>query len=148
MDGIPRTFSASTDRPFDPVSIRELSTQLFDRNNERLTDTEVQQMIENPKPPSNPNARIEHLTEEANKEAVRGNSAKMIHNMSLKEIASRLADTVHGVLDDLVNFNRADGIHGFLHIFIQSDRLVFVGIIIVLVTLAAMVLKAGDDVAK
>lgn len=143
MSDIPKSFTASVDRPFDPVSVRLLTTQLYDRNNQRLSDEQVKAIIDNPQP-GNPNARIEKLNADANASAITQATNENVYNLTFKEIGSRLANTVHDILDDLVNFNMADGIRGFINIFTQSDRLIFVGMIIILITIAVMFFRTGD----
>lgn len=142
-ESIPSSFTTSVDRPFEPVGIRDLTDQLFDRNNQRLTDEQVQQIINNPQPGPDPNERINRLSDEANADAAAEFESEKIYNLSLKQVATRTTKTVHDILDDLVTFNTADGVRGFIQIFIQSDRLMYVGIIIIVVTLLIMILKSG-----
>ncbi len=141
---IPKSFTASVDRPFDPVGIRDLTTQLFDRNNQHLSDEQVQEVIKNPQPPADPNARIKQFSQDANTAANAEFEQEKIYNLSLKQLANRTTTTVHDILDDLVNFNPSDGARGFIQIFAQSDRLVYLGLIIITFTMLIMLLKSGD----
>lgn len=145
VDGIPQSFTASVDRPFEPLGVRTLISQLYDRNDQRLTDAQIAELLTNPQPTANPNARIEQLTEEANADAAIESESQKIYNLSPSDLATRTTSTVHDILDDLVNYNPQDGIRGFLHIFIQSDRLVYVGIIVIIITLAIMLFRASDS---
>lgn len=144
QDDIPSSFTASVDRPFEPIGVRELTTQLFDRNNQRLTDEQIQEIITNPQPPNDPDERIKRLSAEANAESQAEFQEEKIYNLSFREIANRTTNTVHNILDDLVNFNPADGVRGFIHIFTISDRLMYVGIIVIAFTLLIMLLKSGE----
>jgi hypothetical protein len=141
---IPTTYSASVERPFDPISVRLLTTQLYDRNNERLTEEQVKSIIDNPQP-GNPNARIEQLTDDANEEAIKTAKSDIMLNFSFPDMAKRLASTVHDILDDLLNYSFSQqGIQGFIGIFTKGDRLMFIGIIMILITLAVIFFRAGD----
>ena len=142
---IPKSFTASVDRPFEPIGVRELTTQLFDRNNQRLTDEQVKQIINNPQPPKDPNQRIKTMSDEAKVEALAEFEEEKVYNLSLRELARKTTNTVHDILDDLVNFNPADGFRGFIQIFIQSDRLMYIGGIIVVFTLLVMLMRMGDS---
>lgn len=143
-DDVPRSFTASIDRPFDPVSVRLLTTQLFDRNNQRLSEAQVQELTLNPPPAPNRDERIKKLSDEANAAAANTYESEKLYNMSVRDIGARLANTVHNILDDLVNYNTADGVEGFISIFTKSDRLMFVGIVVILITLAAILFRSGD----
>lgn len=141
---IPKSFTASVDRPFDPVGIRDLTTQLYDRNNQHLTDEQIQQVINNPQPAPDPNARVKQMSKDENARAMAEFEQEKVYNLSLKQLANRTTTTIHDILDDLVNFNVKDGIRGFIQIFIQSDRMVYLGFIIVAFTMLVMLFKSGD----
>jgi hypothetical protein len=141
---IPKSFTASVDRPFEPIGVRELTTQLYNRNNQRLTDEQIQAIIDNPQPPKDPNERIKKMSNDANIEALAEYEEEKVYNLSIRELARRTTNTVHDILDDLVNFNPDDGIRGFIQIFIQSDRLVYIGGLIIIFTLLVMLMKTSD----
>jgi len=143
-EDIPKSFTASVDRPFEPIGVRELTTQLYDRNNQRLSDEQVQAIIDNPQPPKDPNERIKKMSDQANVAALAEFEEEKVYNLSLRGLARRTTNTVHDILDDLVNFNPADGVRGFIQIFIQSDRLMYIGGLIIIFTLLVMLMKTGD----
>ena len=144
QDSIPKSFTASVDRPFDPVGVRDLTTQLYDRNNQHLTDEQIQQVLKNPQPAADPNARVKQLSHSANAQAGAEFEQEKIYNLSMKQLASRTTTTIHDILDDLVTFNVQDGVRGFVQIFVQSDRIVYIGLIIIMFTLLILLLKSGD----
>lgn len=147
-NGIPTSFTASVDRPFDPIGVRDLTAQLYDRNNQHLTDEQVQAIVQNPQPSVNPRARLEQLNANANADAQINYENQKIYNLSFRDLAVRLTNTIHDILDDLVNFNTADGLRGFIQIFTQSDRLMYAGIIIIIVTVAIMFFRTGDTIGE
>jgi len=142
---IPKSFTPSVDRPFEPIGVRDLSAPAFDRNNQRLTDQQVKELVTNPQPPANPNERLNTLSAADNRQNQAEFESEKIYNLSLAQLAARTTNTVHDVLDDLVNFNPQDGVRGMLQIFIQSDRLMYVGIIVVVFTLLMLLFKSRDD---
>ena len=142
--GIPKSFTASVDRPFEPIGVRDLLSKQFDRNNQRLTDEQVQAIINNPQPPKDPNERIKGMSDGANVDALAEYEEEKVYNLSVRELARRTTNTVHDILDDLVNFNPQDGVRGFIQIFIQSDRLMYVGGIVIVFALLVMLMKTGD----
>lgn len=142
---IPKSFTPSVDRPFEPVGIRDLNAQLYNRNNERLSDAQVQQLINNPPPPPDPNVRIKELSKDENARLQAEFESEKVYNLSLFELAKRTTTTVHDILDDIVTFNPSDGIRGFIQIFTQSDRLMYIGIIVIVMTLLILLFKSRDN---
>jgi len=141
-ENIPSSFTPSVDRPFDPVGVRWKHDQMFDRNNERLTDEQMAELIENPQ--IQKSTRLQDLSNEANKEREEASEEIKIYNMSLKELANRTSTSMMDVMDDLVNFDPGDGFRGILHILTKSDRLVYVGIIVVVFTILLLLIKTTD----
>jgi hypothetical protein len=142
---IPISFTTSVDRPFDPIGIRDLSAPGYDRNNQRLSDQQVEDLIKNPPPIKDPNERLNTLSKGDNDKKQAEFESEKIYNLSLSQLASRTTKTVHDVLDDLVNFNPQDGIRGMLQIFTQSDRLMYIGIIVIVFTILILLFKSKDD---
>ena len=144
---IPRSYTSSVDRPFEPVGIRwnHEQEQLNRRPAEerRLTDEEVQELIRNPtiKPGGE---RIKKLTKEANEKREKEFEDVKIYNLSMKEIGERTTTTVHKVLDDMLMYDPADGMAGFLHIFTKEDRLMYMGILMIAFTIIIMLIKTSD----
>jgi hypothetical protein len=145
QQNIPKSFTPSVDRPFEPIGVRDLNTPGYDRNNQRLTDQQVKDMITNPAPPKDPNERLNTLSAADNKKNQAEFESEKIYNLSLSQLATRTTTTVHDVLDDLVNFNPQDGVRGMLQIFTQSDRLMYIGIIVVIFTILMLLFKSKDD---
>ena len=105
---------------------------------------QVQQLINNPQLPTDPNKRIKGLSDDANAGALAEFEEEKVYNLSVRELARRTTNAVHDILDDLVNFNPRDGVRGFIQIFIQSDRLMYVGGIIIAFALLVMLMKTSD----
>jgi chromatin segregation and condensation protein Rec8/ScpA/Scc1 (kleisin family) len=141
---IPNSFTNSVDRPFDPIGVRWLHEQEMQsgRNNERLSDEQVKALIENPE--ITQSTRLEDLTSEENARREREAEEIKIYNLSIKDIAHRTSDTVHDIMDDMLTYNNDDGWRGFLHIFTKSDRLMYIGILIIIFTVLLLLIKTSD----
>ena len=141
---IPSSFTPSVDRPFDPVGVRWMHEQDMNagRNNERLTDEQVQELIKNPE--ITKSTRLKDLTDAENIRRIKEQEEIKIYNMTVKDIAYRTSDTVHNVMDDMLDFNPNDGVRGFLHIFTRSDRLMYMGILLVIFTVILLLIKTTD----
>lgn len=140
---IPSSFTSSVDRPFDPVGVRWLheQDQIAGRNNERLTDEQVKELIENPK--ITKSTRLTDMTATENALREKEFQEVKIYNLSIKEIAHRTSDTVHEIMDDMLEYNTNDGVRGFIHIFTQSDRLMYMGIIVIAFTIILLLIKTS-----
>lgn len=141
---IPSSFTPSVDRPFDPVGVRWMHEQEMQagRNNERLSQEQIKALIENPE--ITESTRLQDLTEKEN--ARRENEAEeiKIYNLSMKDLAHRTSDTVHDIMDDMLTYNSEDGWRGFVHIFTKSDRLIYMGILVILFTVILLLIKTSD----
>lgn len=138
---IPSSFTTSVDRPFDPVGVRWLheQDQIAGRNNERLSDEQVKALIKDPM--ITQSTRLKDLTDEENKRREQEFQQVKIYNLSVKDIAYRTSDTVHDIMDDVLGFNPDDGARGFIHIFTKSDRLMYIGIIVIIFTIILLLIK-------
>mgnify|MGYP000170973917 CR=1 FL=1 len=141
---IPSSFTPSVDRPFDPVGVRWLHEQEMQagRNNERLSSEQIKQLIENPT--ITENTRLRDLTDEENRRRELESDEIKIYNLSVKDIAHRTGDTVHNIMDDMLDFNPDDGVRGFIHIFTRSDRLMYIGILVIIFTVILLLIKTTD----
>lgn len=141
---IPNSFTASVDRPFDPIGVRWMHEQEMQagRNNERLSDEQVKQLIENPE--ITKSTRLRDLTDEENRRRTQESDEVKIYNLSVKDIAYRTSNTVHDVMDDVLDYNPDDGVRGFVHIFTRSDRLMYIGILVIVFTIILLLIKTSD----
>lgn len=141
---IPSSFSQSVDRPFDSVGLRwaNIDQNITPHSNERLNDEQIKEIIDNPQ--VTVSTRLERLTKEANEKRDKEMTEQKIYNMSVKDIGFHTADTVYNILDDIVVYNADDGMRGFIHIFTKSDRLIYVGIIVIVFTILLLLIKTTD----
>ena len=141
---IPSSFTPSVDRPFDPIGVRwaNLDENITPRGNERLNDAQIKEIIDNPQ--ITESTRLQRLTNEANAAREKEMDEDKIYNMTVKDLAFRTSDTVHHILDDIVIYNADDGMRGFIHIFTKSDRMIYIGIIIIVFTILLLLIKTTD----
>lgn len=141
---IPSSFTTSVDRPFDPIGVRWMHEQEMQagRSNERLSDEQVKELIKNPQ--ISENTRLQELTNSENQKRSLESEGIKIYNMSVKDIAHRTSNTVHSILDDILDYDSRDGMRGMIDIFTRSDRLIYVGIIVILFTIILLLIKTTD----
>lgn len=143
-NGIPSSFTTSVDRPFDPEGVRWSNDDDFraGRNNERLNEEQIRELIKNPN--IKRDNRMQKMTKETNQQNAKEAESVKIYNMSILDIATRTSDAVHGIMDEMLNYDSQDGMRGVLHIFTRSDRLIYVGILIVIFTILVLLIKTTD----
>lgn len=140
-DEIPSSFTDSPDRPFEMVGVRDQYIQSFDRPNERLTDEQVQELAK--KAQFNKSTeRIDTLSDIANADSRQVFEERKLYNLSLKQIGFRISDTWVDMIDDLLHFNPRDGFRGFLDVFIRDDRLIYLGITMMIFSISALLIRS------
>lgn len=138
---IPKSFTTSPDRPFEMVGIRDQYLKLFDKNNERLTDEQVAELAN--KPHFTPdNSRIKTMSEEANAQRKQEYEQQKFYKMSLQDLTYRVSDSWSDILDDILYFDTNDGVRGFIQIFLNGDRLVYIGITLFIFTILILMIRS------
>lgn len=140
-DEIPKSFTESPERPFEMVGVRDQYLKEFDRNNQRLTEEQVQQLANEPTI-TRDTSRIDNMTKEANETSQQAFEERKLYNLSMKEIAFRLSDTWHDIIDGLLHFDTSDGFRGFIDVFIREDRLIYIGITLMIFSIASMLIRS------
>jgi hypothetical protein len=138
---IPKSYTASPDRPFEMVGVRDQYLKLFDRNNATLTDEQVKELANQPLFKKD-TSRLSTLSEEANAKRKQEYEEQKFYKMSLQDLSYRVSDSWHDILDDILLFDKNDGIRGFLDIFIASDRLVYIGITLFVFTILVLMIRS------
>ena len=138
---IPKSFTASTDRPFDMVGKRDQYLKLFDRNNERLTEEQVVELANEPHFKKS-TERLAKLSDVANSKRRQEYEHQKFYKMSLQNLAFRVSDSWHDILDDLLYFDTNDGVRGFVNIFTVSDRLVYIGLTLFIFTILVLMIRS------
>lgn len=138
---IPKSFTTSPDRPFEMVGVRDQYLQLFDKNNERLTDEQVVELAN--KPHFTPdNSRIRSMSSEANEQRKQEYEQQKFYKMSLQDLTYRVSDSWSDILDDILYFDTNDGVRGFIQIFLNGDRLVYIGITLFIFTILVLMIRS------
>ena len=140
---IPTSYTTSPDRPFEPIGVRDQYLELHSVPNERLSDEQVQELANEPHF-NNDTSRIDKMTKEANEKELKDFEERKLYNLSVKEIAYRISDSWHDILDDMLHFSVQDGARGFLEIFLAHDRLIYIGITIMIFTIAAALIQTAN----
>jgi hypothetical protein len=136
---IPTSYTTSPDRPFESIGVRDQYIDKYNVPNKELTDKERQNMPKD----NNPNERIDKMTNEANEKSEAAFQERKIYNLSIQEIGFRISDTWHDLIDDVTSFNLLrDGYRGIIEIFVKDDRLIYLGITLMIFTIAALFIRA------
>jgi hypothetical protein len=138
---IPKSYTTSPDRPFEMVGKRDQYLKLFDRNNQRLTDEQVQELAKQPHFKKD-TSRLTTLAEQANLQRQLEYEQQKFYKMSLQDLAYRTSDTWHNILDDLLYFDTDDGVRGFVEIFIVGDRLLYLGLTLFIFTVLILMIRS------
>ena len=140
---IPTSYTSSPDRPFEMIGVRDQYLELQNVPNERLNDEQVKELANQPhfKPDS---SRIDKMTKEANEKEQQEFEERKFYNLSLKEIGWRISDSWHDIIDDMLHFNFQDGPRGFIEIFLHADRLIYIGVTLMLFTIAALLIQSTN----
>jgi hypothetical protein len=137
---IPSSYTSSAERPFEMVGVRDQYIDKYNVSNKDLTDEERQNM---PKDTSNPTERIDKMTREANEKAQSEFQERKIYNLSVKEIGFKISDAWHDMMDDLLNIDlKNNGFRGVIEIFVKDDRLIYLGITLMVFTIAALLIRS------
>ena len=138
---IPSSYTTSPDRPFEMLGVRDQYLKLYDVPNKRLTDDEVKQLADEPllKPDD---SRIDNMTKEANAKLEKDFEERKLYNLSIKQIGYRVSDSWHDMIDDALHFDYRDGARGFLEIFLKEDRLIYLGITLMIFTIVALLIRS------
>jgi hypothetical protein len=124
------------------IGVRDQYIDKYDVPNKELTDEERQNMSKKSSNSNERNERINKMTKKANEKSESDFQERKIYNLSVKEIGFRISDTWHDVMDDMLNISLKNGYRGILEIFVKEDRLIYLGITLMLFTIAALFIRS------
>lgn len=101
---------------------------------ERLTEDQLNEL-----PPLEKSQRLERLMKRAHDTQEIEHTNRKIYNMSLLQIYRKTGKVTTDILDDLLNSRKS-----FLSIFTGGDRLIYVGIVIMLFTLLFILIATSS----
>ena len=138
--GIPNTFGREFRVPWYPIRVREIyDTPLQHKDNKWDDEEEMKRLINLPIKKS---TRLEDMSNELNRERFKAAEKSTTSNMSLKDISYKVSDSFTGLIDDLLTFNWKTG--NFTEIFFKEDRLMYIGITIVIFSFIIMLIRTTD----
>ena len=142
---VPRNYGRNIGPPFKPIEVRNIHDDLHEsyrRKNKRLTDTEIKELVLNPNLPKS--TRLKDLSQTANEKTTARFHKEKFYNMSFTQIANKISNTVSDVLNDLLKYKLSQGFDDFVQIFGSEDRLIYLGMIIVVFSLIVMLIRTTD----
>lgn len=106
---------------------------------ERFVDTQVRhRQTEHQQPKST----LDEMTNDTNENSKELANSKYFFNLSIGSIATNTSKTVNGIINDLFNIGSLN--HSFIQIFIKEDRLIYIGILMVIITLLIILIRMAD----
>ena len=103
----------------------------------RLSDEEIRVLIKSPL--LRPSRRLEKLTQQENADLEKNKRMSDLVNLSITELAQNLSNTFNDVLTDLLSGNIS------LDTFIGNNRLIYIGIFMILLSLFVMLINSGKE---
>lgn len=146
---IPSSFDEYIGPPFKPISVREIYDNIQTPNTKkRLTQDQIQAIIQSPNKQLLPQLdRLKVLTDKANQKQTEKSIKERFYNLSLRQIVENLIDTVSNVMDDIITFKwsgKPGGFEGIMQIFTKDDRLIYLGIIIMIFSILVIMIRDTD----
>jgi hypothetical protein len=105
----------------------------YKKNNDNKTTTNILKKVES----ESETAILYDKMKSENDKQIKQKDADIIYNLSLKEIANKLIETLINIIDDIYKFfnKQSKSYNDFFNIFLKDDRLIYVGIITVIISL-------------
>lgn len=119
---------------FKPIGIREIWDEQEIRE-KRLNDEEIQELINDPL--IKKSTRLQELSKKINEDVI----AKVPNMIPISDTANSIID----IINDLLDFNPNSGLHEFMNIFINDNRLIHIGLVIVLFTIIIWAIRFIDN---
>ena len=138
---IPKSYTTSPDRPFEMIGVRDQYLKLYDINNTSLTEEQVEKLAKQPHFIKD-TSRLDTLSAEANLKRKQEYESQKFYKMSIQDLSYRVSDTWSNIIDDTLAYDSKDGIRGFLEIFIASDRLVYIGNTLFVITILVLMIRS------
>jgi hypothetical protein len=84
--------------------------------------------------------KLQYFTDKTNEESKQEQDSKIFINLSLVQLLSHMSSTIIDILNDLTNMEHNIAISEIIYIFVQKDRLIYIGILIVIISLMIYIL--------
>jgi hypothetical protein len=95
----------------------------------QVTEYELKSMEEQ-------NRRLKYFTDTTNEEIQQGQELELFINLSLVKLFSKLSQTIIALINELVEVNQNTSFNDFVYIFVKDDRLIYLGILLIMISLA------------
>lgn len=93
-----------------------------------LTDYEIRSMEEQQR-------RLKYFTDTTNEELQQKQEQQLFINLSLVDLLSNMSKTIITIINELIDINQDTTWNDVILIFIKNDRLVYIGILLIIVSL-------------
>ena len=95
----------------------------------QATEFEVRSMEEQQR-------RLKYFTDTTNEELINQQENELFINLSLVTIFRRLSTTIISIINELLDMDRDTQLSDFVFIFVKEDRLVYIGLLFVMISLS------------
>ncbi len=142
QDEIPRNFDAVIGPPFKPIHMREIWDPKPKNREKRLSEHEVREFINNPTVKKS--TRLRDMSKGATEERIEKHEREKIYNMSVRGIIGKTNQTIVTIINELLDYNPKSGFEGFMNIFMKEDRLIYIGLVIVIFSFIVLLIRTTD----
>jgi len=80
--------------------------------------------------------RLKYFTDTTNDQQQQEQEQQLFINLSLVDIFSKLSSTMISIINELVDINKETQLNDIIYIFIKEDRLVYIGLLFIIVSIA------------
>ena len=82
--------------------------------------------------------KLHYFTETTNEEQAQKQEQELFINLSLVSVFRKLSSTIISILNELLMINRQTSFGEIIYIFVKQDRLVYLGILMIMIALACI----------
>ncbi len=79
--------------------------------------------------------KLQYFTDRANEELEQKQEHEVFINLSLIQIFRKLSSTIISIINELLTLNQKSSLEDFIYIFIRDDRLIYIGILLIIIGL-------------
>ena len=123
------------------AEFKRITSGALPANFDEVISNYKKELAKNP-PPLPKSTRLDDLTTQANQLQERSSEERKLYNLSLKQIGYRISDTWFDIMDDTLKFNPQNGARGIVEIFTKEDRLIYLGMTLMLFTIVIVLLTS------
>jgi hypothetical protein len=123
----PTATTEFTDERPEVQSSRVLSKQ-------QLTQYEIDSMKEE-------HRRLSYYSDKTNEELITAQDQELFINLSIVSLFQNLSKTIISIINELLEINQDTRLNDIILIFVKGDRLIYLGILLVMIAIAIFIIE-------